>query len=150
PVPLLCFCDQCRARNTFMSNEAVSIVLNFEKKINEHDVAGIVAAFASDGRFVDSLGNVIDMDKMRAAWTAYFRMVPDYRVSHEEIFANDGAVALFGKAEGTYTADGNVSKENFWSTYASWLAKLESGRIKEWRVYCDNEPIREVMRRQKR
>jgi hypothetical protein len=66
-----------------------------------------------------------------------------------EVFANDGAVALFGKAEGTYTADGKLSKENFWSTYASWLAKVEGGKLKEWRVYCDNEPIREVMWRQK-
>jgi ketosteroid isomerase-like protein len=130
-----------------MSNEAVSIVLNFEKKINGHDAAGIVSAFAPDGRFVDSLGNVIGMDKMQAAWTAYFRMVPDYRVSHEEVFANDGAVALFGKAEGTYSADGKLSAENFWTAPASWLAKVEGGRIKEWRVYCDNEPIRAVMRR---
>lgn len=130
-----------------MSNEAVSVVLNFEKKINERDVGGIVAAFAPDGLFVDSLGNVIGMDKIQAAWTAYFRMVPDYRVSHEEIFGNNGAVALFGKAEGTYAADGKLSKENFWSTPASWLARVEGGRLKEWRVYCDNEPIRGVMRR---
>ena len=133
-----------------MANEAVSVALNFEKKINDHDVAGIVAAFAPDGRFVDSLGNAIGMDKMQAAWTAYFRMVPDYRVSHEEVFGNDGAVALFGKAEGTYTADGKLSKENFWRTPASWLARVEGGKIKEWCVYCDNEPIRSVMRKQKR
>jgi ketosteroid isomerase-like protein len=131
-------------------SEAVTVVLNFETQINNHDVNGVVASFTSGGRFVDSLGNIIGMDRMQAAWTAYFRMVPDYRISHEEIFAKDGAVALFGKAEGTYTADGKSSKENFWTTYASWLAKVEAGKIKEWRVYCDNEPIREIMRKQKR
>jgi len=132
------------------SSNAVAAVPNFEKKIDEHDVAGIVASFASDGRFVDSLGNTVGMDRIQAAWTAYFRMVPDYRISHEEVFANDGAVALFGKAEGTYTTDGKLNKENFWTTPASWLAKIEGGKIKEWRVYCDNEPVREIMRRQKR
>lgn len=133
-----------------MSTEAVSLVLNFEKRINDHDVNGVVASFASDGHFVDSLGNVIGMDKMNAAWTGYFRMVPDYRISHQEILSNGDIVALFGKAEGTYTADGKLNKEDFWSAPASWLARVESGKIREWRVYCDNEPIRAIMRRQKR
>jgi len=131
-------------------SEAVAVVLNFENKINDHDVDGVVASFSSDGRFVDSLGNIIGIDKMQAAWTAYFRMVPDYRISHEEVFANDSAIALFGKAEGTYTTDGKLNKENLWSSPASWLAKVDGGKIKEWRVYCDNEPIREIMRKQKR
>ena len=130
--------------------KAIAAVLNFEKKINDHDANGVVASFTSDGRFVDSLGNVIGMDKMQMAWTAYFRMVPDYRISHEEVFAKDGAVALVGKVEGTYTTDGNLNKENFWTTPATWLAKVEGDKIKEWRVYCDNEPIREIMRKQKR
>ena len=132
------------------SSEAVTVVLNFEKKINEHDADGVVSAFTADGRFIDSLGNVIGMDKMKGAWGEYFRMVPDYRISHEEVFANDGTVALYGKAEGTYAVEGKLSKENFWVAPASWLAKVEGGKIKEWRVYCDNEPIREIMRRQKR
>src|SRR5689334_20452434 len=130
-----------------MSTEAVQVVLNFEKQINDHDVNGVVASFASDGSFVDSLGNTIGMDKMKAAWTGYFRMVPDYRISHEEILSNGEIVALFGKAEGTYTADGKLNKENFWTAPASWMARVENGKIKEWRVYCDNEPIRAIMRR---
>lgn len=130
-----------------MSTEAVSLVLNFEKRINDHDVNGVVASFASDGHFVDSLGNVIGMDKMNAAWTGYFRMVPDYRISHEEILSKGDIVALFGKAEGTYTVDGKLNEENLWTAPASWLARVESGKIKEWRVYCDNEPIRAIMRK---
>jgi ketosteroid isomerase-like protein len=133
-----------------MANEAVTAVLNFEKQINDHDVNGLVRSFASDGRFVDSLGNVIGMDEMNAAWTGYFRMVPDYRISHEEILSNGDIVALFGKAEGTYTADGKLNTENFWTAPATWMARVEGGKIKEWRVYCDNEPIRAIMRRQKR
>src|SRR5690242_4310949 len=99
-----------RLRNVSMEHEAVTAVLNFQKQINDHDVNGLVASFASDGRFVDSLGNVIGMDKMHAAWTGYFRMVPDYRISHEEVLSIRDIVALFGKAEGTYTVDGKLNK----------------------------------------
>jgi hypothetical protein len=90
------------------------------------------------------------MDKMQAAWTAYFRMVPDYRISHEEVFSIRDIVALFGKAEGTYTVDGKLNKDNFWTAPASWMARVENGKIKEWRVYCDNEPIRAIMRKEKK
>src|SRR5690348_997393 len=79
---LVCFCDQNPSEELFMSNDAVNIVLNFEEKINEHDVSGLVQLFTPDGRFVDSLGNVIGMEKMHDAWTGYFRMVLDYRISH--------------------------------------------------------------------
>jgi len=69
-------CDQITSEEGCMSpSEAVAAVLNFEKKINDHDVDGVVGSFTPDGGFVDSLGNVIGMDRMQAAWTAYFRMV---------------------------------------------------------------------------
>jgi hypothetical protein len=43
-------------------------------------------------------------------------MVPDYSISHSEIFANGDTVAVFGSAQGTLSQDGRLSKENFWKT----------------------------------
>jgi len=56
-----------------------------------------------DGEFIDSLGNRIQgREKLRSAWTGYFKMVPDYSISHSEIFAQGNTVAVFGSAQGTF------------------------------------------------
>jgi len=39
-----------------------------------------------------------------------------------------------------------VRSENKWETPAVWRALVRGETISEWRVYCDNEPIREKMR----
>jgi hypothetical protein len=36
--------------------------------------------------------------------------------------------------------------ENHWTTPAAWRASIRDGLIAEWRVYADNEPIRQIMR----
>jgi hypothetical protein len=37
-------------------------------------------------------------------------------------------------------------KENRWETPAAWRAVVVDGLVAEWRVYTDNEPMRERMR----
>jgi hypothetical protein len=38
-----------------------------------------------DGEFIDALGNRIQgLVKLRAAWEGYFKIVPDYSISHSE------------------------------------------------------------------
>jgi hypothetical protein len=102
----------------------------------------------ADGEFIDSLGNRIQgTEKLRAAWTGYFKMVPDYSISHSEIFADGNIVAVFGSAQGTFSKDGQIRKENFWKTPAAWRAVVKGGKIAVWQVYADNEPIRAVMRK---
>jgi len=85
--------------------------------------------------------------RLRSAWEGYFKMVPDYAISHDEIFAGGDTVAMFGMAQGTFSKDGQIKKENFWKTPASWRAVVQNGKIALWQVYTDNEPIREIMRR---
>jgi hypothetical protein len=102
----------------------------------------------SDGEFIDALGSrVQDLTKLRSAWEGYFKMVPDYSISHSEIFANGDTVAVFGSAQGTFSQDGWLSKENFWKTPAAWRAVVKDGKIAIWQVYADNEPIRALMRK---
>jgi len=128
--------------------DPIAIVLAFEQKINTGDVDGIVALMAPDGVFLDSLGaKITGRANLRQAWTEYFRMVPDYRIAHSEIFSHGAIVALFGEARGTFTHDGLLYRENAWSTPAAWRAVVENGRIRAWQVYADNEPIRLIMRR---
>ena len=78
-----------------MSNP-IQVVLEFERLINTRNPEAICALMTADGEFIDSLGNRIQgADKLRAAWTGYFKMVPDYSISHSEIFADGNTVAVF-------------------------------------------------------
>lgn len=126
----------------------IQVVLEFEKLINARNSEEICALMTGDGEFIDSLGNRIQgTEKLRTAWTGYFKMVPDYSISHSEIFAQGDTVAVFGLAQGTFSKDGQIRKENFWRTPAAWRAVIKNGKIAVWQVYADNEPIRAIMRK---
>jgi ketosteroid isomerase-like protein len=128
--------------------QPIDVVLRFEVAINSRNVETVVALLTEDSAFVDSLGNRIEgAAKLRAAWDSYFKIVPDYTISHSEIFANGDTVALFGSAHGTFSKDGTLRKEDFWKTPAAWRAVVKGGKIALWQVFADNEPIRAVMRK---
>jgi hypothetical protein len=83
---------------------------------------------------------------MRDGWAAYFRMVPDYTVTVDETFSEGSIVVLLGWARGTYVKErGQVLPENTWQTPAAWRAQIRDEKVAEWRVYADNEPIRQFM-----
>lgn len=125
----------------------VAIVRAFVEAINSRELEKIAALIAEDHVFIDSLGNRLQGgERAKAAWRGYFGMVPDYRIVIEEAFADGATVALFGSAEGTYAPGGAMLPENRWLTYAAWRAKVRENLVQEWRVYADNEPIREKMR----
>jgi len=129
-------------------NNPIQVVLGFEKLINARNPEAICALMTSEGEFIDSLGNRIQgTEKLRAAWVGYFKMVPDYSIFHSEIFAQGNTVAVFGSAQGTFSKDGQLAKENFWRPPAAWRAVVKDGKIALWQVYADNEPIRAIMRK---
>jgi ketosteroid isomerase-like protein len=80
----------------------VETVLAFLEQINARNVDGLCALMMEDHLFVDGLGNRMQgRESMRQGWAGYFRMFPDYRVSHTDIFSQADVVATFGSAEGT-------------------------------------------------
>jgi len=94
------------------------------------------------------LGNRVEgAAKLRPAWEGYFKMVPDYTISHSEIFANGNTVVVFGSAQGTFSKDGTLRKGDFWKTPAAWRAAVKDEKIALWQVFADNEPIRAIMRK---
>jgi SnoaL-like domain len=98
--------------------------------------------------FIDSLGHTVNgREKMRAGWQGYFAFCPDYWVSHEEIFPSGNLVAVLGAAGDTIAVDGKLSPENRWRASSAWLAIVEDGRVKQWRVYADNKPVYDIMSR---
>lgn len=131
-----------------MDPNPIDVVLKFEQLVNTHDPAAIAESLTADSVFVDSMGTRFEgREKLRAGWEGYFKMVPDYTISHEEVFGHGDTVAVFGTAQGTFSRDDKLRKENFWKSPAAWRAVVKDGRIAVWQVFCDNEPIRAIMRK---
>jgi ketosteroid isomerase-like protein len=127
-----------------------ALFLKFEQLINSHNAEAVCALCTADSIFIDSLGNrVAGTQKLRAAREGYFKMVPDYTISHSQVFAEGETVAMFGSAQGTFAKDGQLKREDFWKTSAAWRGVVKDGKIAVWQVFADNEPIRTVMRKYK-
>jgi len=124
----------------------VETVLRFLECINEHDADKLAKLMTEDHVFIDSLGQKVrGREKMRTGWRDYYAFCPDYWVSHEEIFQNGNKVGVFGSAGGTIAKNGKPPPENQWRTCAAWLAVVEDGLVKEWRVYADNKPVYDIL-----
>jgi ketosteroid isomerase-like protein len=132
------------------SKSAVDTVLGFMDRINQHDVDKLAEYMTEDHVFIDSLGqSVSGREKMRSGRRGYFAFCPDYWLSHEEVFPGGKLVAVFGAAGGTIAADGKLPPENKWRASAAWLAIVESGLVKQWRVYADNKQVYDILARPK-
>ena len=139
-----------------MSDSAETVVQAFVRAINRQDANDLASLMSEEHRFIDSLGHsVVGRERMRAGWESYFRMVPDYTIEVDETLTDGPVVVMLGTAQGTYRdpAKGNevlLERENRWSTPAVFRAFIEGGKISEWRVYADNEPIRKLMAKKQR
>ena len=131
-----------------MTNLPAAVAKAFVRAINRQDPDALSALMSADHLFTDSLGNAVQgRDAMRAGWAAYFRMVPDYTLAFEEIFADGPVVVMLGVASGTYAADGQLKPENRWQTPLAVRGQIADGLVTQWRVYADNEPIRRLMQK---
>ena len=131
-------------------SDAIAVVLDFMERINSGDVERICALMTEDHVFVDALGAKFNgRETMRTGWRMYHAMIPDYKVSHEEIFAKGQTVAVIGSARGTFAPPGESGaapkKENFWEIPAAWFAVVRDGKVARWQVYADNQPVRKLM-----
>lgn len=120
----------------------------FVERINSHNVDDLCEIMAEDHVFIDSLGNRLEgREMMRGAWAMYFNMFPDYNVSATEVIRRGDVVALFGSACGTYSVNEELSEENRWEIPVALKAVIRDNLIAEWRVYADNDPVRQIMSR---
>jgi hypothetical protein len=79
----------------------------FVARINAHDVVGLSEMMTDDHAFIDALDTrVAGRDAMRAGRKQYLALVPDYWIKVDAILQENGTVAPFGRAGGTY-AGGN-------------------------------------------
>jgi len=127
-------------------DEYQRVAIRFVNEINRHDVAALGAMMSSDFRFIDSLGREVrGRDRMSQAWTTYFQMFPDYRIAIREHLCQGQVVALFGAASGTVASSGDPPNVSRWRIPAAWRAVVWEGRVAEWQVYADNEPVSHLL-----
>jgi ketosteroid isomerase-like protein len=157
-------CDFARARYTWrLAQEAymglavpkkgdpIEIATSFIERINAADVAGLYELMTEDHVFQDALGErFIGRDKMRHGWTQYFAMVGNYKIYVRDYFMKEESVAMFGTASGRYPANAGASAagknaDGFWEVPAAWQVLVRDGRVAEWSVYADNQPLRKLM-----
>lgn len=145
-----------------MDVSVVDVAKSFVEAINRQDVDRLMELMTVDHRFTDSLGHIArGRESMSEGWKLYFQMVPDYKLEITETFVEDSAVVMLGTAGGTYAqafqdvaamgmpnqmADSGSRTEKKWKTPAAVRALIKDGRVKEWRIYADNEPLRQLMR----
>ena len=130
-----------------MNPTPVEVARRFVDAINAHDLAALAECMTDDHRFTDSLGAVVVGRALVCdAWEQYFAMMPDYRVEIHEAYGDGPVVVLTGRAEGTYSPNGQIQPEGHWSIPAAWRARIAEGQVSEWQVYADNEPVRERIR----
>jgi ketosteroid isomerase-like protein len=122
------------------------VAIRFVNEINRHDVSALTEMMAPDVRFVDGLGQEVrGKERVREAWSSYFAQFPDYRISIREHLVLGQVVGLFGTASGTAGASSSPGERSRWSLPAAWRAIVREGRVAEWQVYADNEPVWKAM-----
>jgi ketosteroid isomerase-like protein len=113
----------------------VRTALAFVRMINSHDVKRLMSLVSDDHRFVDALGQVVSgRESLEDAWSGYFELFPDYHVFIDNALRKGKVVGLFG------TASGSFHRRN-WAIPGAWKAVVIGGKVSEWRVYADNEPV---------
>jgi ketosteroid isomerase-like protein len=133
-----------------MEDSAGETAKMFVAAINRQDVEALCNLMTQNHRFVDSLGGeTVGRETVRAAWLAYFQLVPDYTIRVGETYRDGQVVVMLGAVQGTLARGGEIKLEDFWTTPAAIRARVENDLVAEWRVYADNEPIREKMRETK-
>lgn len=121
------------------------LALRFVNEINRHDVAALFELMAPDFHYVDGRGQETrGRDRMREVWTEYFRRFPDCRVVIHDHLVVGPVVGLFGTASGTLAEGGELPSRNRWSLSVAWRAVVREGRVEEWHVYADSEPVRKL------
>jgi hypothetical protein len=149
------------------NSQPLEVAMEFIKRINAGDVNALCDLMTEGHIFQDALGKrFIGRETMRQGWTNYLKMVADYQVHADEFFQTHERIAIFGTASGRYVgphgpgtkagngepvsanpagAESALGPNGFWEVPAAWLAAVQDGKIAEWRVYADNQPLRKLM-----
>ncbi|MGB3018319.1 MAG: Type 1 glutamine amidotransferase-like domain-containing protein [Ignavibacteria bacterium] len=125
--------------------EVLKTAIAFVEKINEHDIEGLAGLMTDDHKFIDSMDNIVTgKEEMTEAWKGFLSWFPHYEISIVNTLMSGDSVGFFGRARGTFGKKRPGVRDKF-DIPASWRAKIENGKVKEWQAIADNEAVRYII-----
>jgi limonene-1,2-epoxide hydrolase len=125
------------ASEVTMAESPMSVALQFVDAINAGDLTALRGLMTEDHTFTDALGNRFSgADQIITGWQRFLHAYPGYRIRIDHALGDAIFTALFGRAEGGWCVEERIVPGS-WSVTAAWLAEIEAGRVKQWRVFCD-------------
>lgn len=120
-----------------LSDSLLDTARAYVQAINARNMAALGALLTPDHIFTDALGaRIIGARTMMMAWQHFFDLFPEYWIRVDTAMADGAQAALFGEAGGRWRVEGQVLPGR-WKVRAAWLAEIESGKVRTWRVFCD-------------
>ncbi|MCD7930006.1 MAG: nuclear transport factor 2 family protein [Tannerellaceae bacterium] len=120
------------------STSSRTIALLFNDCINNRDVEGLSNLMTEDHIFIDSANNRVEgKNANKANWQHFFDLFPFYKNVFETVISRDSTVIMQG-----YSL---CCDEILNHVKAIWTAKIEGGKLNEWRVYTDTKENRELL-----
>ena len=117
-----------------VKDEARAVVEAFNACITERDLDRLGALMTDDHTFVDSGGRAWHgRADCLSAWAGFFAAFPDYRNVLEALTPRDDVVVVTGHSG---------CDEPALSGPAIWTARIDAGKVAEWRVHDDTDAVR--------
>ncbi|MCC8145185.1 MAG: nuclear transport factor 2 family protein [Bacteroidales bacterium] len=116
-----------------------SIVLTFNKCINNADIEGLSNLMSENHVFIDRDNNRTEgkSNNISQTWKPFFRLFPDYKNIFEKVTLKGDRVILEG-----YSV---CSEEILNNVHAIWIAQVTEGKISLWHIYDDTPENREIL-----
>ncbi len=119
------------------SFDVMMVALNFNVKINQRDLDGLVELMTDDHTFIDIPGEIHKgKSVMKKGWGEFFESYPDYRNVFTSVTVNDNLVVMVGYSTCSHKQLDGPS---------IWTAKVRDERVSEWRVYEDTASNRQKL-----
>jgi len=120
--------------------------LEFVRRINDRDLAGVVEMMTDDHVFADSGGAIQrGRDVMRAGWQSYLTSFPAYRIRVERVLRGGDDVALVGSVSGSH-AGADAERDQV----VAWAVAVRGEQVAGWRVYVDDPKLRALAARRRK
>ena len=115
-----------------------TVALQFNECINRRNLEGLVNLMTNDHTFIDSANNVVTgKSDNQKNWVRFFELFPDYQNVFESVCSKNSTVMMQG-----YSICPNEKLHNL---RVIWTAQIEDNKVKEWRIYFDNEENKAIL-----
>jgi hypothetical protein len=118
-------------------HEMKSVVLKFVEYINAQDLDGLGSLTADEFIFTDASGRVHEWNRegaVQECWVGYFTPFPDYKILVQQVLTSGDGVAIMGQTSGSHMPPEIEARST-----VLWIAELEDGLVREWRIYASDE-----------